>query len=112
MRKTYLLDIPGKNRDRLLEASKHEIRKYFRRERGKALPADADVWRFDTRLGVDAASAVAVPEGELIAAISTLAAGGAAQFFVEILARPDKRTPRPAEPHADTVADEADDRQD
>lgn len=36
MRKTYLLNIEGKNRDRLLDASKHDIRKYVKRERSRA----------------------------------------------------------------------------
>ena len=44
MRKTYLLNIEGKNRDRLLEASKHDIRKYVKRERSRALPEGVDFW--------------------------------------------------------------------
>ena len=38
MRKTYSLHIEGKNRDRLIEASKHDIRKYVKRERSRPLP--------------------------------------------------------------------------
>ena len=57
MRRTYRLDIEGKNRDRLVEASKHDIRKYIRRERRKELPKGADFWDFDTRFGTDEASA-------------------------------------------------------
>ena len=43
MRRTYRLDIEGKHPERLLEASKHDIRKYVRRERGKPLPAGHEV---------------------------------------------------------------------
>lgn len=39
MKKTYSLAIEGKHPDRLLEASKHDIRKYTKRERGKAVPS-------------------------------------------------------------------------
>ena len=96
MRKTYRLNIEGKNRDRLLEASKHDIRKYMRRERGKALPAGHDYWDFDTRAGVDEASAQPVPVAELIRAVDALVEAGNEQFFVEVLRKPAKRNPRPA----------------
>ncbi len=112
MRKTYPLNLEGKNRDRLLDASKHDIRKYFRRERGKSLPAGADVWQFDTRLGLDEASAVAVPESELIAAINRVTAEGAEQFFVEVLARPGKRAVRPDEVEVASPSNELDFEQD
>ncbi|MFA0924920.1 DUF6172 family protein [Xanthomonas fragariae] len=94
MRKTYQLNLEGKNRDRLLESSKNDIRKYIRRERRKDLPEGADYWDFDMRLGVDEASAAPLPSAELIRSITALAAEGDDQFFVEILRKPGKRTPR------------------
>ncbi|MDO8262181.1 MAG: DUF6172 family protein, partial [Gallionella sp.] len=51
MRKTYQLNIEGKNRDRLLEAAKHDIRKYVKRERARALPEGVDFWDFDCKFG-------------------------------------------------------------
>ena len=96
MRRTYRLDIEGKHPDRLLDASKHDIRKYIKRERGKALPAGADFWDFDSRVGIDEASAKVVPFPELIRAVDALVAAGNRQFFVEVLRKPGKRTPRPA----------------
>lgn len=96
MKKTYRLDIEGKHPDRLLEASKHDIRKYTKRERGKALPAGADAWGFDSKLGVDEASAGPVAYDELFRAIDTLVAAGNTQFYVEVLRKPVKRNPRPA----------------
>ncbi|AAW73386.1 conserved hypothetical protein [Xanthomonas oryzae pv. oryzae KACC 10331] len=100
MRKTYQLNLEGKNRDRLLESSKHDIRKYIRRERRKDLPEGADYWDFDMRFGVDEASAVALPPAELIRSINALVADGGDQFFVEILRKPGKRVPRAAGDHA------------
>ena len=44
MKKTFALHAEGQHPDRRLEAIKHEIRKYLRRERGKALPEGADLW--------------------------------------------------------------------
>lgn len=95
MKKTYQLRIEGKHPDRLLDASKHDIRKYIRRERRKALPAGADFWDFDTLLGGDEASAAVLPPAELIRAIDALVVSGATQFYVEIRSKPGKRTPRP-----------------
>ncbi|MCL7715085.1 DUF6172 family protein [Stenotrophomonas mori] len=95
MRRTYRLDIEGKHPDRLLEASKHDIRKYLRRERRKALPAGADFWDFDTRVGVDEASAQAVPLPALIHAVDALVAAGNRQFYVEVLRTPGTRPARP-----------------
>ena len=76
MRKTYTLNIEGKNRDRLLEASKHDIRKYLKRERNKTLPAGVDYWDFDTKSGVDEANAVVVPYADLFRSIDALLAEG------------------------------------
>lgn len=94
MRRTYRLDIEGRNRDRLVEASKHDIRKYIRRERRKPLPAGADYWDFDTRFGVDEASAVDVPPAELLRRVDALVAEGGNQFFVQVERRPGTRPAR------------------
>ena len=51
MRKTFQLHVEGKNRDRVLDAVKHEIRKYIKRERRRDLPEGADFWDFDCRFG-------------------------------------------------------------
>jgi hypothetical protein len=92
VRKTYTLNIEGKNRDRLLEASKHDIRKYLKRERNKALPAGVDYWDFDTKSGVDEASAVVVPYGDLFRSIDALVADGGDQFYVEVRSKPGHRS--------------------
>ena len=92
VRKTYTLNIEGKNRDRLLDASKHDIRKYIKRERNKALPAGVDYWDFDTKSGVDEASAVVVPYGDLFRSIDALVADGGEQFYVEVRSKPGHRS--------------------
>lgn len=105
MRRTYRLDIEGKNRDRLVEASKHDIRKYIRRERRKELPKGADFWDFDTRFGTEEANAVDVPPAELIRRIDALVAEGGNQFFVQVERKPGTRPVREA---GEDAADEAD----
>jgi hypothetical protein len=96
MKKTFPLHIEGKHPDRLLEATKHEIRKYIRRERRRELPKGADQWDFACRFGATEATAVPVDESALTASIDAVVAAGGTQFYVEILARPGQRLARPA----------------
>ena len=51
MKKTFQLHIEGKNPNRVLEAVKHELRKYVKRERRRDLPEGADFWDFDCKFG-------------------------------------------------------------
>ncbi len=95
MKKTYSLNLEGKNRDRLLDAAKHDIRKYVKRERAKALPAGVDFWDFDCKLGASDANAAPVHFGEMIGAVDVLVKGGADQFYVEITSKPGHRLVRP-----------------
>ena len=97
MRKTYVLHIEGKNRDRLLEASKHDIRKYVKRERSRALPEGVDYWDFDCKFGADEASAEPVHFATLTGLIDTVAHEGGAQFYVEVVTKHGHRTARPAD---------------
>jgi hypothetical protein len=95
MKKTFPLAVEGKNPARVLEATKHEIRKYIQRERGKALPEGADFWDFDCKLGANADTAAVAHVAELMPLIDALAKDGGLQFYVEILAKPGRRNPRP-----------------
>src|SRR5215218_7280185 len=97
MRKTFQLTAPGKNRDRTLEAVKHEIRKYIRRERGRDLPAGVDFLDFDCRFGLTQDTAEVVHPGNLIGLIDAAAKDGAESFYVELLAKPGHRKARPAQ---------------
>ena len=104
MKKTFALTAPGRHPDRVLDAVKHEIRKYLRRERRRPLPAGVDFLDFDCRFGRDAGSAQTVPLSELIALVDAAARDGASQVYAEILAKPGHRTPRPRTD--ETLADE------
>lgn len=101
MRKTFPLQVEGKHPDRLLDAIKHEIRKYIRRERRRELPEGMDFWDFDCRFGADEASSSIVHLSDITGLIDGVVKEGGQQFYVEILAKPAKRQPRPAgEPKA------------
>jgi hypothetical protein len=104
MKKTFNLKVEGKNPDRVLEATKHEIRQYAKRERNKALPNGVDFWDFDCKFGSDAASASVVHFAAMTESIDALVAAGGNTFYLEILAKPGVRAPRPMtqeteEPH-------------
>lgn len=87
MKKTFPLHVEGKHPDRLLDATKHEIRKYMKRERNRALPQGVDFWDFDCRFGATEQEAVVAHPAELIGLIDNTAKAGGTQFYVEILAK-------------------------
>ena len=75
MKKTFQLRPEGKHPDRVLDATKHEIRKYLKRERRRDLPE-----------GVHLAT--------LIECIDAAAKEAALACYVEILAKHGVRVPR------------------
>lgn len=94
MKKTFQLNIEGKNRDRVLDAVKHEMRKYVKRERRRELPEGVDFWDFDCKFGPAQDSAEVVHLATLTSLIDAVAKEGGAQFYVEILARHGHRKAR------------------
>ena len=107
MKKTYPLRAEGKHPDRVLEAIKHDIRKYQRRQRRVALPEGADFWDFDCKVGAGADSAEGVRVGAVIEAVDAIAQTGAAAVYVEILSKHGLRVPAPAKPAAEPAPEEA-----
>ena len=95
MKKTFKLNIEGRHRDRVVEATKHEIRKYVKRQRRVPLPEGVDYWDFDCRFGASAETAAVVHFATLTALIDAAAKEGAEAFYLEILASHGHRTPRP-----------------
>ena len=95
MKKTYQLQVEGKHPDRWLESIKHEIRKYLRRERRRALPAGVDFWDFDCRFGETEGSSEIAHVASLIERIDQVVQAGGKQFYIEILAKHGIRQPRP-----------------
>ena len=95
MRKTYLLAVEGKNRDRLLDAAKHDIRKYVKRERSRPLPPGVDFFDFDCKLGASEAVATSLHFATLMTAIDALVKDSADQFYVEVVTKHGHRSTRP-----------------
>ncbi len=105
MKKTFPLTLAGRHPDRVRDALKHEIRQYLRRERRKPLLGGVDFLDFDCRFGLTEDNAAITTVQELAHQIDTAAAQGATHVYVEILAKPGHRAPRPAT--TDTEAAEA-----
>ena len=91
MKKTFKLNVEGKHPDRVLEAVKHEIRKYVKRQRRVPLPEGVDFWDFDCRFGATEASATIVHFATITALIDAVAKGEGGvkgdAFYLELLAK-------------------------
>lgn len=97
MKKTFKLSIEGKNRDRVLEATKHEIRKYVKRQRRVPLPEGVDFWDFDCRFGTSEDNATVVHFATITGLIDAVAKDGGDSFYLELLAKNGYRTVKPAD---------------
>ena len=97
VKKTFKLNIEGKPRERVLEAIKHEIRQYIKRERNKTLPEGVDYWDFDCGFGISQDTATSTHPANITALIDAAAQEGAAEFYLELVAKPGVRKQRPAD---------------
>lgn len=104
MRKTFNLNIEGKNRDRVLEATKHEIRKYVKRQRRVPLPEGVDFWDFDCQFGTSADNAATIHFAELTEKIDAVVQAGGEAFYVELLVKDGVRSFKPADMKAAEAA--------
>ena len=95
MKKTFKITDPKIKRDRLIEAVRHEIKKYIKRERNKALPEGVDFWDFDCKFGPVAESAKAIHLAEITKSIDQAQEQQLESFYLEILAKPGHRTKKP-----------------
>ena len=124
MKKTFKLNVEGKHPDRVLEAVKHEIRKYIKRQRRVPLPEGVDFWDFDCRFGTSQENAAVVHFATITALIDAVAKGDGGvgsdggggggtgvkgdSFYLELLAKNGVRKVRaPKEADEAEVAKEA-----
>ena len=88
MKKIFKLTDEKKHEDRVLEAVKHDIRKYVKREKKKKLDdAKITYWDFDCKVGATSDTAEVVEFDALIKALDAVKATGATECYVEILAK-------------------------
>lgn len=95
MRKTFTLTHPKIKLARLLEAIKHEVKKYIKRERKKTLPSGVDFWDFDCKFGDNAEKANVIHISEINKFIDKAEVRQLESFYLEILVKPGHRTKKP-----------------
>jgi hypothetical protein len=95
MKKSFPLQVEGKNPDRILEAVKHEVRKYARREGRKTVPEGFDYWDFDCKVGASPEVAEVVTFAQVVTLMDAVAKTGAATCYVEVLSKPMLRVRKP-----------------
>lgn len=87
MKKIFKLREANKNPERQLDAVKHEVRKYLKRERNKKLPEEALFWDFDCRFGENSESAKPLTASAIIAALDKAHEAAWDACYVEIIAK-------------------------
>ncbi len=88
MKKTFKLIEDHRHPDRTLEAVKHEVRKYLKRERNKKLPEGATFWDFECQFGQDDKHTKALKQSELTAALDEAAKAQWPSCYIQIIAKP------------------------
>jgi hypothetical protein len=94
MKKTFQLSHPKIKLARLVEAIKHEVKKYIKRERNKKLPDDVDFWDFDCKFGRTAEEAQEIHLSAINKCIDKAEEQQYESFYLEILVKPGHRTKR------------------
>jgi len=88
MKKTIALTHPKIKVPRLVEAAKHDAKKYLKRERNKKLPEGVDYWDFDCKYGETEKQAITIHVSEINKHIDQAEQQGLESFYLEILAKP------------------------
>ena len=91
MKKTFKLTHPKIKYARLIDATKHEVKKYLRRERNKKL-IQGDFWDFDCKYGVTESEAKVIQLSDINKHIDQAAAENLESFYLEILVKPGYRS--------------------
>jgi hypothetical protein len=95
MKKTFKLSHEKIKLPRLVDAIKHEVKKYIKRERRRELPEDADYWDFDCRFGSEEANSKVIHVSEINKSIDWAEAEQLETFYLEILVKPCRRNKMP-----------------
>jgi hypothetical protein len=92
MRKTFVLTHEKIKVARMVDAAKHDVKKYLKRERNKKLPEGADFWDFDCRFGLTQEQASPITLSQINKSIDEAEAQQVESFYLEILAKPGHRS--------------------
>ena len=87
MKKTFELTHPKIKLERRVDAVKHEVKKYLKRERKKSLPEDTDFWDFDCKFGHTESEAKVIHLSEINKLIDETQKEKLTSFYIEIIAK-------------------------
>lgn len=91
MKKIFRLQEENKNSARTVDAIKHEIRKYMKRERAKKTPEGFHFWDFECRFGQNNTDATTVHQADLSAEIDKAHTANWSECYIEVIAKPAKK---------------------
>ncbi len=86
MKKTFKLTHEKIKYERLIDAVKHDVKRYLRRERNKKLPEGVDYWDFACKYGVTETEAKVIHLSEINKSIDEAASMKLQSFYLEICA--------------------------
>lgn len=95
MKKTYVLTHPKLNLARIIEAAKHDAKKYMKREQRKQLPKGDDFWDFDCKYGPTEEEAKTIHVSEINSNMDEAEKAQLPSFYLEIIAKSKQRTQKP-----------------
>jgi len=96
MKKTFNVEHPKIKMARMFEAAKHDIKKYLKRERNKALPVEADFWDFDCKYGATEQDAKVIHVAQINEMLVQAEQQQLSSFYLEIIAKPAQRMSKPS----------------
>jgi len=91
MKKTFKLTDEKIKPERRVDAIRHEIRKYIKRERSKKLSDNADFLDFDCRFGADIDSSEVIHLSEIDKSIDWAVTEKLDSFYLEVIGKPGLR---------------------
>ena len=96
MKKLFPLTHPKIRPARLVDSIRADTNKYIKRERNKKLPDGVDFWDFDCKVGASMDAAMYTHVSALSKAIGDVLDAGNEAVYLEIKAKPAKRTKKPS----------------
>ena len=91
MKKTFKLTHDKTKPERLVDAIKHEIKKYLKRERKKDLDEGVDYLDFDCKFGKDEANSEVIHLSEINKSIDWAVSENFETIYVEVISKPGYR---------------------
>ncbi|MGM0519004.1 MAG: DUF6172 family protein [Campylobacterota bacterium] len=86
MKKTFKLDDGKRHPDRIIDAIKHEVRKYIKREKNKKLPSGVDYWKFECKSAINEEEPKKIDFLDITKAIDNASSNKADSLYLEIIA--------------------------